>query len=182
MSTRSVSATPLQAIFRPATRRETAVLLFVAWLIPFAVHLAPWSGARPLGAHLLPMFWTAFVAGYCFGLRTALLVGLFAPALNLLVTGLPAAKFLGGLALELVVFSLLTTWAVRRQPQWIVIAPLGYVVARLASLLVSVVVDGFSGRDVAGQFGQSLIGAVAGLGVLVVINAALVRFYPKPSR
>ena len=41
------------------------------------VHLIPWTGARPIGAYLLPMFWTAFVATYLFGSRIGALVGVF---------------------------------------------------------------------------------------------------------
>ncbi len=44
------------------TWRETAILMLVAWLVPFLVHLVPWAGPRPLGVYLLPAFWTAFVA------------------------------------------------------------------------------------------------------------------------
>ena len=179
MTSTSATATPAPAIFRTASIRETAVLLIIAWLVPFVVHLAPWSGARPLGAYLLPMFWTAFVAGYFFGLRTALLVALFAPALNLLVTGLPAWKFLSTLALELIFFSLFTTWFVRRMPRFALIAPLGYAVARLIVCGLQAATDPAHATMYGDAFGHSLVGGAAGLGVLFAINGALVWFYPK---
>src|SRR4051812_38931439 len=91
----ATASTVSTGFFRRAGIGETVVLLALAWLIPFAVHLVPWSGLRPLGAYLLPMFWTAFVALYFFGPGLGLMVGLFAPVLNLLVTGLPAWKFAG---------------------------------------------------------------------------------------
>jgi hypothetical protein len=56
--------------------KETTVLLALAWLIPLAIHLVPWSGARPLGAYLLPMFWATFVAVYFFGAGLGVVVGL----------------------------------------------------------------------------------------------------------
>ena len=71
--------------FKKAGLRETAVLLALAWLVPFAIHLVPWSGGRPLGAYLLPVFWTMLVAVYFYGPVSGLLVGLFAPVLNLRV-------------------------------------------------------------------------------------------------
>ena len=64
MTSNSTTFSPAGTTDRKAGLRETAALLFVAWLVPFAVHLVPWSGDRPLGAYLLPMFWTAFVAVY----------------------------------------------------------------------------------------------------------------------
>ena len=99
-------ATPVDGAFRKVTARETVILLTLAWLVPFLVHLVPWAGARPLGAYLLPMFWATFAAVYLYGAGTGLLVGLFAPAVNLLVTGLPAWRSFGSTALELVVFVL----------------------------------------------------------------------------
>ncbi|MEY4939990.1 MAG: hypothetical protein RIQ93_1725 [Verrucomicrobiota bacterium] len=179
MTSNSATATPVRAIFRRASAREIAILLFVAWLVPFAVHLAPWSGEKPLGASLLPMFWTAFVAGYFFGLRTAVLVALFAPALNLLITGLPALTFLSTLALELMVFSLATTWAVRRMPRLVLIAPLGYTVARLIVCGLRAATDPANARAYADGFGHSLAGGAVGLVLLFALNAALAWFYPK---
>jgi len=168
--------------FKRAGWRDTALLLACAWVIPMAVHLLPWAGERPLGAHLLPMFWTAFAAVYWYGIGTGLLVGLFAPALNLLLTGLPAAKFLGVLSFELLVFAVVTTLAVRAAPRFMLVAPLGYVVAKLASTVLQAATPVFG--DIGGPvgfFGASIIGGLAGLAVLALINVALVRFWPKSA-
>ena len=156
------------------------MLLAAAWLIPFLVHVLPWSVARPLGAYLLPMFWATFVGGYFYGLRVGLLTGLFAPAVNLAVTGLPALQFLSVLAFELSVFAVVAWFLVRRAPGFWLTAPLGYVVAKTVSSTV---------QWVAGPFGDlgeplrfflgSLQGGLAGLAVLAVINVALARFFPK---
>ena len=174
-------ATPT-TVFKPAGLRETTVLLAIAWLVPFALHLAPWTGTRPLGAYLVPMFWTAFVAVYFYGMGTGLLVGLFAPVVNLLVTGLPAGKYLIPMGIELAVFSLVTAWAMRRMWRLVLIAPLGYVVAGAVSIALRVVWPALGSVGAAGpvaQFGRSLVGGLAGLVVLASINAALVWFYPK---
>lgn len=171
--------------FKKAGLRETTVLLAVAWLIPFAIHLVPWTDARPLGAFLLPMFWATFVAVYFYGARIGLLAGLFAPACNLLVTGLPAWRFLSVMSFELVVFALVMAWAVRRMPGFVLLAPLGYVVAKVASTSLQAVTPIFGdlGAAPAAYFARSLYGGLAGLIVLAAINAALVWFYPKtPDR
>jgi len=180
----SLSTTaPSGDLFRKFTAREAAVLFALAWLVPFLIHLVPWGEARPLGAYLLPVFWVTFVALYFYGLTAGLLTGLFAPAVNLLVTGLPAWKFFGTMGLELVVFVLFTTWAVRQSPRFWLWAPLGYFVAKtVAALLVSAPM--VVGRpDAAGYFFTHLVvGGAAGLVVLGLINGALVIYCPKAAR
>ena len=166
------------AVFKRAGVGEIAVLLGVAWLVPFAVHLVPWSGDRPLGVYLLPMFWATFVAVYFYGGRIGLLVGLFAPAVNLLVTGLPAWQMASVMGVELAVFALVTGWAVRHRWQWVLLAPLGYMVARMASLAVQAATADDIGAPGAAWV-NSLIRGFAGLVVLAAVNAALVWFYPK---
>ncbi|MFI5357908.1 MAG: hypothetical protein ACHQ4G_11295 [Opitutales bacterium] len=165
-------------LFRPAGFKETAVLLALAWLIPFAVHLLPWGGATPLGAHLLPMFWAAFAAVYLFGLRAGLLTGLFAPIVNLAVTGLPALGWLSLLSFELVVFVALAWWSVRRVPWLWLIAPFGYLVARVGSAGVQTLLPGGAGA-MSGLLFNSLRAGWPGLVVLAALNFALVRLYPK---
>jgi hypothetical protein len=176
----SLATTAPAGVFKKFTLRDAAVLLALAWLAPFLVHLVPWAGARPLGAYLLPVFWATFVAVYFYGLTGGLLTGLFAPAVNLFVTGLPAWRSFGTMGLELVVFALVTTWAVRQSPRFWLWAPLGYFVAKtVAALLLSA--PAVVGRpDAAGYFFTHLVvGGAAGLVVLTLINFALVRFYPK---
>jgi hypothetical protein len=182
VSTMTTTIVATSAGFKKAGVKETTVLLALAWLIPFAVHLAPWSGARPLGAYLLPMFWATFVAVYFFGARLGVVVGLFAPLVNLAVTGLPAWKFLSVLSFELVVFALVTTWLVRRAPRLMLAAPLGYVVAKIGSTGLQAATSAFGDIGSPGDFFvRSLVGGLAGLGVLAVINGALTLFYPKAT-
>lgn len=179
MSTR-VLAAPADGFFKRATVRETAVLLVVAWLVPFVVHLLPWSGDRPLGAHLLPLFWTAFVAVYLYGLRVGVLVGLFAPAINLALTGLPALPRLAQMSFEVTVFVLVTWLIVRRRATWWLAAPLGYVVAKLAATLLLAL----TGESAGGMWAAvpiSLFNALPGLVVLAAVNFAVSKYYPKPG-
>ncbi len=175
-------ATPVDGAFRKVTARETVILLTLAWLVPFLVHLVPWAGARPLGAYLLPMFWATFAAVYLYGAGTGLLVGLFAPAVNLLVTGLPSGKALGLMALELAVFTLVVAWAVRRAPRWWILAPLGYLAAKLVVTLLQLIAFGFGGFEaLRHSLVTSFIGGAAGMVVLTAINFALVKLDPKPA-
>lgn len=180
MNTEAATISGRTAGFKRATVRETAALLLVAWLIPFAVHLLPWSGARPLGAYLLPMFWATFVAAYFFGARLGVVVGLFAPVINLLVTGLPAWRFLSVMSVELAIFALVSAWAIRRWPRFMLIAPLAYVAAKMCSTSLQAVTGVFGDIGSPGSyFMRSLMSGGGGLLVLSVIDAALIWFYPK---
>lgn len=169
--------------FKRATARETAVLLAVAWLVPFAVHLAPWSGVRPLGAHVLPMFWTTLVAAYFYGARVGVLAGVFAPVINLLVTGLPALAFAATMSVELAVFAVVVAAGVRRWPRFVLIAPLAYGLGWLASTALLGATGAFAEVQAAvGFLTRGLSDGAAGLVVLGAIHAALGWFYPKTAR
>lgn len=172
----STTAVPAIA-FRKVTWRETTVLLAVAWLVPLLVHLLPWSGERPLGAHLLPMFWAPLVAAYFYGAALGAAIAVFAPAVNLLVTGLPALPMMGTLAAETVVFAVLVAAAVRRRPRWVVVAPLAGAVAIAVVLLLQPLVS--AGVFDAAAFGRAFTASLPGLVVMAALNAALVWFYPK---
>lgn len=178
----SLATTAPDGVFKKLTVRDAAVLLALSWLIPFAVHLLPWGGARPLGAYLLPVFWTTFLAVYFYGIGAGLLTGLFSPAINLLVTGLPAWRFFGVMGLELVVFVLFTAWAIRQAPRFWLFAPLGYLVAKTVSALLLSAATVVGRPDAAGYFfAHMLIGGAAGLVVLALIHGLLVKFYSKPT-
>ncbi len=176
-----VSPSVGRAFFQRATARETAVLLTVAWLVPFAVHLAPWSGPQPLGAHLLPMFWTTLVATFFYGARLGVIVGLFAPIINLIVTGLPMLAFVATMSAELAVFAVLFALGVRRWPRFVVLAPLAYVGGRLVSTAAFAAMGGFADFSAAtGFFTRAFVGGLAGIAVLCALHATLVWLYPKP--
>jgi hypothetical protein len=182
MNPAAITAQPVDVFRRPAVR-DTAALLALAWAVPFLVHLIPWAGARPLGVYLLPMFWTAFVATYFYGAVIGIVVGMFAPLINLAVTGLPASKYAFESMLELTVFAVAAAWLVCRAPRLIVIAPLSYIVARIAWAEWQGLTDpavqfadvATAGRTVL----RSLINGSSGLAVLMALNVALVLFYPK---
>ena len=163
-----------------ATWRETLVLMIVAWLVPFLVHLIPWSGPRPLGLHLLPAFWTAFVAVYAYGFGVGLLVALVVPAVNFCTTGLPALDRMGLMSLELVAFVGFAALLVHRWPALRLAAPLAWLPARALAIAVQWALPGFGyTRDPFEHWLGSLSGSLAGLGVLLALNLALVRLLPK---
>ena len=176
----STAIVPTPVTFQRAGVKETTVLLVLAWAVPFAVHLVPWSGERTLGAYLLPMMWTTLVAVYFFGAWTGLVTALCAPAINLLVTGLPAWPRVGFASFELVVFVAVMAFAIRRWPCAVWLAPIGYIIAKLCTAGLQVML-GDAGVSPA-SLQNSFTRAVAGMLVLTTIHVALGRFFPKSER
>jgi hypothetical protein len=160
--------------------RETAILMAVAWLVPFLVHLFPWAGPRPLGAHLLPAFWTAFVAVYLYGFGIGALVALVVPVTNLLTTGLPVSGRLALMTFELVAFVGFAALLVRRWPVLRFAAVLAWLPARALTVGVEWALPVFgSTRSPLERFTGSVSDGIWGLGVLLLVNVALVHLLPK---
>ena len=160
--------------------RETTVLLAAAWLMPVLVHHIPWDGHRPLGVYLLPVFWVTFVALYFHGLALGLLVGLVTPAINLLLTGLPAFMSVGTMSLEVALFAVLAALLVVRWPGFRLAAPLAYLAAKAAAILIEFVIPAFGETEAPlSHLARSAQNGLAGLAVLAAINILLVAFYPK---
>lgn len=168
-------------VFHRPSVRATALLLLAAWAVPFVIHLVPWSGARPIGAYLLPMFWTTLVATFMYGARIGALVGVSVPLLNTLLTGLPDPVRLGSTVTELVVFAVLAALLIARAPRLLIAAPLAYVGAKLASAILVAGVRGDASGLAPSVLGASLGRAAAGLTVLLVIHFILLRLQPKAA-
>jgi len=162
--------------------RESTVLLAVAALVPFLVHLLPWSGPRPLGVYVLPVFWTTFVAVYFRGAALGLAVGLVTPLISVLLTGLPVATSISAMSLEIAFFVPVAAWAVVRAPGFRFWAPVAWVAAKAAAIGVQMLIPAFHETEgFLSHLGRSAQNGLAGLVVLAVINVLLVSFYPKPE-
>jgi hypothetical protein len=175
-------STQVRRIFSPGAAgwRETAVLAVVAWLVPLLVHLIPWTGTRPLGVYLLPVFWTTLVAVYFYGARVGLAVGLVTPLMNLALTGLPAWPMVGTMGLEVAAFALVAAFLVRRWPGFWFAAPVAWVAAKALTIAVQWVLPAFHYADQPwSHLLRSTANGFTGLGMLTVINWLLVSFCPK---
>lgn len=155
---------------------EALALLAAAWLVPLLVHLVPWHGGRPLGVHLLPVFWTTLVAVRLYGVGFALVVGLVTPLVNLALTGLPAAARLGPMALEVVGFVLVAGWLARRAPRFFLAAPAACVAGKALAIGAQWAVPVFDyTRNPAGHLLASVQNGLAGLAVLSALDVGLGR-------
>lgn len=175
-------STAVRKLLLPKTAgwRETAVLVVVAWLVPFLVHLVPWAGQRVLGVYLLPVFWTTFVAGYFYGALPGLAVGLVTPLVNLALTGLPALPMVGSMSLEVGFFAVGAALLAGRWPGFWFSAPLAWIAAKALAIGVLLFLPASGPADnPLVHLARSAENGLAGLGVLAVINGLLVVFYPQ---
>lgn len=178
----SISVPPSgEKAVRKSGRRDFALLLLVAWLVPLGVHLVPWKGDTPLTVSLLPVFWTALVAVYLYGGGVGLLTGLAAPLIDFLVMGFPTSREIFILAIEVTVFVAVLRQLIYRAPGFWRIAPFGYIVARVASIAMETLPD-FQGWEAPMTLLlASLQVALPGLAMLAVINGILVKISPQPD-
>jgi hypothetical protein len=160
--------------------REATILTVVAGLVPFLIHLIPWSGPRPLGVYTLPIFWTTYLAVYFYGALPGLAIGLVTPLMNLALTGLPAFRMAGMMGMEVALFVGVAALLAARWPGFWFSAPLAWVVAKACAIAIQFLIPAFeyAGSPLA-HLGRSAQNGLAGLGMLAVINWLLTAFYPK---
>ncbi len=177
----SVSVTPAveKAVKKPGLR-EFALLFSIAWLAPLVLHFMPSPGAVTLDAYLLPLFWGALVAVYVYGAGVALLVGLSAPLLTFAIARFPEAHLVGVASVEVAVFVLVTGLLIPRAPGFWWIGPFGGIAAKLLGAVVA------AWLPLRGQSPTSFLsllvplqGALPGLAALALINAGLVKRWPR---
>jgi hypothetical protein len=108
------------------------------------------------------------------GLGFALAVGLVTPAVNLALTGLPAAARLGPMALEVVVFAAVLAVLVRKAPLFFMAAPVAYAAGKALTILTLWAVPAFNyHRPPVDHWAMSMQNAVPGLLVLIVVDLGL---------
>lgn len=162
--------------------RDTTVLLAVSALVPFLVHLLPWSGHRPLGVYVLPVFWTTFLAVYFRGAVVGLAIGLVTPLINLLLTGLPVSTAVASMALEVAFFVPVAALLIARVPSFWLWAPVAWIAAKGAAVTVQYFIPVFHElENPLLHLIRSTQNGLAGLAVLALINVLLAEFYPKPD-
>lgn len=112
-----------------------SVGLTAALVLPFLVHLLPADGGPPQGARLLPIFYAGLVLVLRGAPVPALAVALLAPLLNRFLTGMPAGPMLPTVLIELLLFTLFLTLAVRLLPVSLArfLGPVAYLAATMVA-------------------------------------------------
>jgi hypothetical protein len=116
------------------------ITLGLMWLIPFLIHLIPFSGTVPLGARLLPIFYAPLLAAWLFNPFVAIVSGLLMPFINHTLTGMPTFGVAVTVSVELSVFSLILTAYKNRSPRLPLLAPLAVIVGKFISALLLLII------------------------------------------
>lgn len=92
----------LPALRLRAISMQVLLLLGAAFVLPALAH-----GAHVPGRIWLPMHWPVIFAGLCYGWRSGALIGLAAPAVSYLLSGMPPAAALPAMTAELATYGFL---------------------------------------------------------------------------
>ena len=158
---------------RPVQIPATIITIILMVIFPFIIHLI---GGPLAGSRWLPIFYAPLVAAVLFHPLVAVAAGITAPILNHLLTGAPPLPMVAILSFELVIFGIAVYYLNRRWPAFWAAAPLAYLLAKAGSALLIAVLP-FSIAPVSAWqfFSTSLVNAVPGLLVLLLINWLLLK-------
>ena len=92
----------LSALRLRSVSAQLILLLGAAFVLPALAHLAGVPGRV-----WLPMHWPVIFAGLCYGWRSGALIGLAAPAVSFLLSGMPPAAALPAMTAELATYGFL---------------------------------------------------------------------------
>lgn len=155
LSASGIRALSLQAI----------LLVAASVLLPAAAHLA----GLPVRL-LLPMHWPVVLVGLIYGWRSGAIVGLAAPGLSYVISGMPYPAVLPAMTVELAVYGLLAG-IFREQLRWnLFLATAMAVVGGRLVFLVAAIATGASGPSTSEYVRAALIpGFAAALAQVLVL-------------
>ena len=156
----------LPALRLRAVSAQMVLLLGAAFVLPALAHAA----GVPVRAWL-PMHWPVILAGLCYGWRSGALIGLAAPGVSFLLSGMPPAVVLPGMTAELAAYGMLAGLfrGTLRQNLWLSVAA-----ALIGGRLMWLGMAWGAGR-LAGAWGDLL-----GAALLPGVPAALAQFVLLP--
>jgi niacin transporter len=170
-------AVPLPATTLPATTPsalslQALLLVAASFLLPAAAHALE----LPVRA-LLPMHWPVLLAGLVYGWRSGALVGLTAPSLAHLLSGMPRLEILPAMTVELALYGLLAG-LLRERLRWNRFAAVAVAIAvgRLTFLTVAVA-TGATGPSLPAYLQAALLpGLVAALAQIALLPLLAARW------
>lgn len=169
----SATLLSFSAIAKKVQIKETIMMLSIAVLFPFLVHLIPSAGNVPMGAILLPAFFAPFIANYFFKMHVGLFTAIVSPTLNFIITGNPKLEFLALYTTELVVFTLLSMLLLKQGKLKMLSAPVAFILAKVFSIVLTLLpyLNNYTGINPL----QSTLNALPGIFLLLVLNISLVK-------
>jgi len=145
---------------------QLLLLFAAAFLLPAAAHAL----GLPVRS-LLPMHWPVIFAGLCYGWRSGAIIGLSAPILSFLISGMPLPHILPSMTVELAAYGFLAGFGREYlRLNWFAATAMALVGGRLVFLAIV-----FSTRAVPESFGNYIVAAMlpgvwAALGQLVILS------------
>jgi hypothetical protein len=178
MTTNSLAVKP--GILSKLQIKETVLILAVSIVIPFLVHLLPAYNGAPAGAIVLAMFFAPYYAIKYFKFHVGVIAALFAPMLNYLVTGQPAAGLIPLLTLQLVLFVFVSKILYGVKAFQYLNAFFAYGASIIVSAILLLVFSGvMPGMTTGGYFESAFITGFPGILLLILANATLIQFDRK---
>jgi hypothetical protein len=175
-------ATTMPRFLNASAVSELGIVLALAVMFPFMVHILPVPDDTRLGPRLLPMFYAPLLAALLGRTQSAVLVALLAPWLNWLLTSHPAPRGAIVMTVQLLVFvAVVRLSRAKFGPHWFLAAP-GYVLGVAASvMLITAFPDLIGGRPVLAWASGVVTTALPGIAILVLINWLALRFSSSGS-
>lgn len=159
--------------------REVGILLALSVMFPFMIHILPLPEDTRWGPRLLPMFYAPLLAAIWGRTSSALLIALLAPWVNRLLTGHPATATATVMMVELLGFVVaLRLLLAQIGPRWFLAAPAYFAGKAIALLIVAIAPGLIAGRPALDWAAQSIVLALPGVAILVLINFLMLRAYP----
>ena len=157
--------------------RDTFLVLAAASLLPLLMHLVPSYSQVPSGARFLPIFYAPFIGIVLFRARVGIVAGILAPALNSMITGRPDVTVISVLTVDLAMFTIIISLIYSRWKRFWAVGPLAYIIAKfISSVIFSMRLDFISGEAALQYFYKSIMIAVPGLVILLLMGYIAIRY------
>lgn len=160
-----------------AITAQGILLVAAAWALPAAAHLA----GLPV-RQFLPMHWPVILAGLVYGWRAGVALGLLAPCVSFLISGMPVPQVLPAMTLELAAYGFLAGFA-RQNLRWnaFLSAAVALLGGRTLFLVMAVATGGAAPGLPVYVMTAMAPGLIAALGQLILLPA-LSLWWVRPSR
>jgi hypothetical protein len=150
---------------------ELGIVLALAVMFPFLIHILPVPDDTRLGPRLLPMFYAPLLAALLGRTQSAVLVALIAPWLNWLLTSHPAPRGAIVMTVQLVVFvAVVRLLMAKVGPRWFLAAPAYFLGFATSTIVVALFPELIGGRPVLAWASGAATTALPGVAILILIN------------
>lgn len=164
-----------QGIFSQLQIKATLVALIASVAFPYLVHLFPPVQGTPVGSIVLAMFYAPLLAVLFSRYHVALIVAIFAPALNALIIGMPGLAMVPVLTFELILFvSIVHLLNKHTNVKWFG-AALAFLAAKFVSAMTIGLFPVVLNANPVDYWTSSVITGIVGIIILTIMNFLAIR-------